>query len=193
MGELHLIIGPMFSGKTTKLIQLSELFNNPLIINYALDKRYHNTLLSTHDGITKHCIQTLMLKDISIISIECFDAILINEGQFFPDLFEMVKEFVEIYHKKVYICGLDGDFNRNPFGDILNLIPLCDTIEKRTSRCVTCINPALFTHRISSHREQVLIGVNEYIPLCRKCYNYPTSKADTEHRFPESYPLQPTL
>lgn len=169
-GELHLIIGPMFSGKTTKLIELSKAYKTPLIINYDLDKRYHETLLSTHNGITTTCVQVLQLRDIFKEEIISSDAIFINEGQFFPDLLEMAKEFVEKYNKKVYVCGLDGDYRRSPFGDILQLIPLCDTVEKLRSRCGRCSNPALFTHRVSSHTEQVVIGVHEYIPLCRMCF-----------------------
>ena len=42
--------------------------------------------------------------------------ILINEGQFFEDLFDWVIMMVEIYKKDVYVCGLDGDFKRNEFG-----------------------------------------------------------------------------
>lgn len=169
VGELHLIIGPMFSGKTTTLIELSKYYTNPLFINYLLDKRYHTTMLSTHDLIQVPCIQVLNLGDVSKQSIMEADAIFINEGQFFPDLLEETKQIVETYHKKVYVCGLDGDYRREPFGDILNLITLCDTVEKRKARCGVCNNPAPFTHRISSHTEQVVIGTNEYIPVCRHC------------------------
>lgn len=171
MGELHLILGPMFSGKTTKLIELSRDFKNPLVINYALDKRYHESLLSTHDGITRECIQVLELKDVFIDEIKSADAIFINEGQFFSDLLEKVTDFVEKYNKIVYVCGLDGDYRRMPFGDMLTLIPLCDTVQKLIGVCTRCSKKrAQFTQRVSSHTEQVVIGVNEYIPLCRVCF-----------------------
>jgi len=169
-GELHIIIGPMFSGKTTRLIETSQTYKIPLVINYALDKRYHDTLLSTHDGTTTPCIQVLRLCDIHIDEIMKADAIFINEGQFFPDLLEVITVFLEKYNKTVYVCGLDGDYLRVPFGYILQLITLCDSVEKLLSRCGRCSNPAPFTHRVSNHREQIVIGVDEYIPLCRSCY-----------------------
>ena len=66
--------------------------------------------------------------------------ILINEGQFFPDLYESVKWLVNEKKKYVTICGLDGDFKRAKFGTLLDLIPLCDNVTKLTSLCVSCKN-----------------------------------------------------
>ena len=169
MAALHLILGPMFSGKTTRLIELSRNFKNPAIINYALDTRYDPNMLSTHDKVMVPCIQTLLLADV-IPSIQEADAVFINEGQFFTDLLDAVKTLVETCHKEVYVCGLDGDFRREPFGDILKLITLCDSVEKLRARCVRCNNPAIFTHRVSNELEQVVIGSDEYIPLCRSCF-----------------------
>jgi thymidine kinase len=98
--------------------------------------------------------------------------ILINEGQFFPDLEEFVKKIL-LNDKKVYICGLDGDFERKKFGQILDLIPLCDKVTKLTSLCSICKNgtPGIFSKRITSEKEQTVVGSDNYIPVCRKCYN----------------------
>ena len=97
--------------------------------------------------------------------------ILIDEAQFFKDLVE-VKELVDSYHKQVYVFGLDGDFKRNKFGQILDLIPHCDSVEKITANCTLCDNPAIFSCRIINSDQQILIGSSEsYQPLCRKCYN----------------------
>jgi thymidine kinase len=170
-GELHLILGPMFSGKTTKLIEISASFEDIAIINYAGDVRYHPTLLSTHDKKMVPCIQTHeLLSILRHTNIIFADAIFINEGQFFPDIFEAVKHLVEDMGKKVFVCGLDGDFLRRPFGDIHRLIPLCDSLVKLKARCERCARSALFSHRIIADREQVVIGSDEYIPICRDCY-----------------------
>ena len=76
------------------------------------------------------------------------------------------------YNKKVYVCGLDGDFKRQKFGQILDLIPLCDKVTKLTSLCSICKNgtPGIFSKRISSEEEQTLVGSDNYIPVCRTCY-----------------------
>jgi thymidine kinase len=176
IGSLHLFLGPMFSGKTTRLIQeytkRKHIQENIIAINYAGDKRYDETQLSTHDKIMIPCIQCYMLKDVMEVESICNSTtIFINEGQFFQDIYETVMDWVEKQGKCVYIFALDGDYNRCFFGDMYRLIPVSDTIEKLSGFCMRCKNgtPALFSHRISSEIQQISIGC-DYIPLCRKCY-----------------------
>ena len=75
-------------------------------------------------------------------------------------------------NKKVYVCGLDGDFQRREFGSILKIIPLCDEVIKLKAICKKCKKkPAIFTHRLSKEQEQTVIGSSNYVSLCRTCYN----------------------
>ena len=181
-GYLELILGPMFSGKTSKILDLykqCEFSNIPVVvINHTSDKRYSETMLSTHDLKMIPCIQASSLCDAMEIleiknKINDATVILINEGQFFNDLYEWTKMMVETNHKEIYICGLDGDFNRNKFGQILDLIPLCDKVTKLKSLCSMCKNgtKALFSLRVTEEKEQVLIGSDCYKPVCRASYN----------------------
>ena len=174
-GFLEIILGPMFSGKTTRLVEIYNKFKhtkkNVIAINYTLDTRYDDKMLSTHDKIKIPCIFT---ENISTMldnkDIKNADVILINEGQFFKDIVSSVKTLVEKMHKKVYICGLDGDFERNKFGCLLDLIPFCDTVIKLHSNCHVCSADAIFSHRTTDEAGQVVIGSFNYVPLCRKCY-----------------------
>jgi len=184
-GYLELIIGPMFSGKTTRIMNIyDECQRNGdkvLVINYEKDTRYHTSMLSTHDRRVCPCIFVETLKEtMKHIELESPDVILINEGQFFSDVYEAVIDMVETYKKKVYICGLDGDFKRQKFGRLLELIPLCDTIIKLKSKCDVCSEPALFSHRKIENEEQVVIGSDIYIPLCRRCYVEPSLSKEHE-------------
>jgi thymidine kinase len=174
-GYLELIVGPMFSGKTTRLIEIYNKYNrtnkNVVAINYSKDTRYHNTMLSTHDKVMIPCIFSEKLFELDDNEdVKNSDVILINEGQFFEDIFEYTCKLVEKYNKRVYICGLDGDFERNKFGKLLDLIPLCDNITKLRSNCSNCNSEALFSHRVSNEKQQVVVGVDNYVPLCRCCY-----------------------
>ena len=99
-------------------------------------------------------------------------AIFINEAQFFPDLFEFVMEYITKYpdlNKQIYLYGLDGDFEQNKIGQLLDLIPHCDSVTKLKSTCL-CGKPAIFTFRDSPEKEQYLPNA-KYIPLCRACYS----------------------
>jgi len=172
-GYLEIVFGPMFSGKTTKLIQVYKNYTyigeKVVVINYSKDKRYHDEMLSTHD---KMMIPCLFAEQLSFLNAIEANVILINEAQFFPDLYEFVLDMVERHHKKVYIYGLDGDFQREKFGRMLDLIPFCDHVEKLQSLCAICRNgtKALFSHRISEETSQIVIGSDNYVPLCRLCY-----------------------
>jgi thymidine kinase len=193
---LELIIGPMFSGKTSKLVEIYKqcnFCNIPVaVINHSIDKRYDETLLSTHDKIMIPCIQTNKLIDIwhykeyldtniretvnlprleDSLKLINASVILINEGQFFEDLYPAVEHMLR-HNKKIYIGGLDGDFERKKFGQILDLIPLCDKINKLTSLCSLCKDGSagIFSKRITGEKEQTVVGADNYIPVCRGCY-----------------------
>ena len=174
VGYLEIILGPMKSGKTSRIIQLYKQYtfcNIPcVVINHSFDKRYHDSLLSTHDKIMIPCLETTQLIDIWSNHSDKH-VFLINEGQFFDDLFEVVLDMLE-KGKKVWVCGLDGDFRRNKFGKILDLIPYCDSVIKLKSLCGICKDgtEALFSLRLSSEKEQTVVGADNYTPVCRKCY-----------------------
>jgi thymidine kinase len=163
----------MFSGKTTRLINLYYHYKKKnkkvCVINFSEDKRYHDTMLSTHDKKMIPCIFTNKIGDIWE-HISQSEIILINEGQFFEDLYEEVFKMIELNEKKVYICGLDGDFLRKKFGNLSDLLPLCDEIIKLKATCNNCNDYAIFSHRITHEKTQIVIGSDNYIPVCRKCY-----------------------
>jgi thymidine kinase len=176
-GYLEIILGCMYAGKTSKLISIYKhnlIAEIPTcVINYIDDKRYDLEKLSTHDKIMIPCLQLRNLSELletkkNIISEN--KAIIINEGQFFPDLYQVVSKLVGEYHKSVYICGLDGDYKMNKFGQILDLIPLCDKVEKLHAICTICKKPAPFTKRLTNETEQTVIGSSNYIPVCRRCH-----------------------
>jgi thymidine kinase len=191
IGYLELFIGPMFSGKTSSILEVykkCKFCNIPVtIINHTIDIRYHNTMVSTHDQIMAPCLQACELNDIwtkngyektgekkdlwAHNAVRDSDVILINEGQFFHDLYDVVVDMLA-HKKKIYICGLDGDFERKKFGQILDLIPLCDKVTKLTSLCSQCKDgtPGIFSMRLTNEKQQTLVGSDNYIPVCRKCY-----------------------
>ena len=186
-GRLELYLGSMFYGKSSKLIHAYKKWSlcnyTPLVINYSEDTRYSPEAdhIITHDQSKIPCIHNTSLRNIfqplinnKTMSSDTYNIILINEGQFFPDLYQVVIEMVENKNKIVHIAALDGDFKRNIFGEILQLIPRCDDYLKLHALCAKCKDgtKASFSHRISSEDEQISIGSDNYIPLCRKCYQF---------------------
>lgn len=175
-GFLKIILGPMFSGKTTELMNIYRLYTlcdfSCCVINHSYDKRYDEKMLSSHD---KAMIPCFLIDNITSImdKKDKYQVFLINEGQFFNDLYETVVSLVETHKKWVYICGLDGDFQRKKFGKILELIPFADEIEKKKAICMGCKNgtKGIFTQRLTDEKGQTIIGTKNYRAVCRKCFN----------------------
>ena len=179
--SINLITGCMFSGKTSALIKIANNCKKDnlkvIIINYIGDTRYSKSdKITTHDGISMDC-KTCGKDLIDILiksSVLTADVICINEGQFFEDLYDIINILVNMHKKRVYVCGLDGDFKRRKFGKILDIIPLSDNVRKLKAICKKCKKrEAIFTHRLNSKsNNQVVIGdCDTYTSLCRCCYN----------------------
>ena len=168
----------MFSGKTSMLINYYTQWNNinkkVLMINYIDDNRYgDDNCVYSHNKIKVPCVKTKLLKDLSDNIINDVDVILINEGQFFSDLVYFSLFWCEKYNKNIIVSGLDGDYLRRPFGQLHHLIPFADDVIKLKAFCKKCNNgtPAIFTKRLSNESEDIVIGTDNYVPLCRKHYN----------------------
>ena len=176
----------MFSGKTTWLTNLHKQCTycnmRVVVVNFAGDTRYaaaQDALLSTHDRTMIPCVMCATIEELETQhadEVAAADVLLINEGQFFPDILRIL-QFVDA-GKRVYICGLDGDFEKKRIGPFLDLIPHCDKVRKLTSLCSLCRNgkEAIFSFRTTAETDQIVIGSDNYIPLCRACYRTETDK-----------------
>ena len=178
-GKLELIYGPMFSGKTTKLIErFNDLktFRKCLCINYALDNRYSTNKIVSHDQIEIDCIIITNFEELfSKTNFNDFmeaQWILVNEAQFFSNLKIWTEFCIKILNKNLIVSGLDLDYKRNQFGELLDLKKMATQIYKMSGKCgnTNCINFSVFSHRVSCNKELILIGTNEYIALCKNCY-----------------------
>ena len=177
-GYLKVILGCMFSGKTTELIKEYNRHKacdiRSCFVNHSADDRYGSGTSTTKTHSQNSVTNDKSCKNLIDIIKEAknYDAFFINEGQFFDDLYEAVNYLVNVENKKVYVCGLDGDFQRREFGSILKIIPLCDDVVKLKAICKFCkINDGIFTCRLTSDKEQTVIGTDIYTALCRNCYN----------------------
>ena len=177
--SLELILGPMFSGKTSELrrrmLRLKVVTDKVIIVNHLSDTRYGSASETlSHDKIS---CESLPIKKLSSLytNSDYINAnyVFINEAQFFIDLYQFCLTAVEQDKKNVVVFGLDGDFQRKPFGEILKLVPLANNVTKLTALCKLCGDgtPGLFTKRIGSQCEQILIGGEDmYQAVCRKHY-----------------------
>jgi thymidine kinase len=196
MGSLTVIFGPMFSGKTTRLIQELTRFvdvtkeshsTKCLLINHTFDNRNPNIGVSSHGSSFKgvsDLIDITQNQELLNIDYKNYDVIGIDEGQFFNDL-EVVYTWVN-QGKNVIVSGLISDSFMKPFGKICTLIPFTDNVIQCHAICSECLNfhgkvitpdslaamKAAFTYRLENSSSQISIGASDkYIPVCRHHYN----------------------
>lgn len=175
-GQIQVIFGPMFSGKTTELMRRIKRYqfanHTCLVIKYANDSRYDKENLSTHDRITLSAETAYELTPIlARQDLDQFSVIGIDEGQFFPDTVEFAEKMANM-GKIVIVAALDASYQRLAFGNILQLVPLAESVIKLNAVCMKCFSEnASFTQRKGCETETVIIGGKEkYLSVCRQCY-----------------------
>lgn len=190
-GKLDIIIGTMFSGKTSYMLSKISIFSDLgfkiLYININFDTRSESEF-STHNPFINHeefkkninvkKNLTMLKCEVRLESIDFidYDIILIDEAHFFEDLVPFTQLLLK--HKKyIIISSLSADFKGEKFGHITELIPICDEIHKLHTYCGICAkdkkcNPAIFSKKIIIDDSIISIGgIEKYIPVCRKHYD----------------------
>ena len=102
------------------------------------------------------------------------DVIAIDEVQFLQgDIDEILKSINNFLAKNitVILAGLDMDFEGEAFEIVKEVMPISDYLYKHHAVCVQCGTDAWVSHRKTEDTERIVIGaLEEYEPLCRKCY-----------------------
>uniref|UniRef100_A0AC35U4I5 Thymidine kinase n=1 Tax=Rhabditophanes sp. KR3021 TaxID=114890 RepID=A0AC35U4I5_9BILA len=172
-GSITLLVGPMFSGKTTELFRQANMYmlkgKKVALVRYAKDNRYSDNLASTHDKRTMKAISAIHLSEVFDKLMEC-EVVVIDEGQFFDDVTSVCDELANA-GKIVVVSTLNGDFQRKPFDSVVPLFPLVDKIVKLNAVCMPCGNKAIYTFRTVLNSEVEVIGGSDmYKAVCRECY-----------------------
>jgi len=189
MGKLEIIMGTMFSGKTSYLLNKIALFVElnlkVLYINIDFDDRSelefstHNPIFNSVDFKKKDKINENLtmtkVRDFSNINFDSYDIIMIDEAHFFDDIIKFTKKLLD-NKKHIIIATLIADYKGNKFGKVFDLIPICDEVVRLESYCIECskqkkINNAIYSKRITKNKESIDIGGSDkYIAVCREHY-----------------------
>jgi thymidine kinase len=182
-GSLEIILGPMFSGKSTRLNwQLNDLFDKGFSVIKIVHKFDQERKESLHTSATFELnkeIKVVYSQTLLDLEVDKYDFIAVDESQFFQDLKEAVLIWLD-KKKNIKLYGLDGDFRRMPFIGLLELIPYADKIKKLNAFCDFCLLEgtrgvkAIFSRKLSNTEERIEIGgKDKYKASCRKHYNLP--------------------
>lgn len=179
-GKLTVIAGPMFSGKTGKLVALVDVFtrmgHKVLTVKPRLDSRYGGkSEIHSHDHRATDAIVVDGESPESIIAKiinSGADKVIFDEVQFFEK--DKVKKVIYDLKKRgvhVIAAGLMYDFMRHPFGATPELLGLADESLELLSVCQRCGSLARHSERVRGSKSQVDVGAaDKYIAVCEKCH-----------------------
>lgn len=181
-GKLIVITGPMFAGKTTRLIEeLKREARDRKVILFKsqMDNRKSAADVVTHDGVS---MPAVVLPDgegcakVLKQAAREYEVIGIDEGQFWkasPRFSETIEELVSKYARTVYVALLNKRADGKPFDVSSKLLPLADKVYSLEANCSKCGGPATMTQRIvngvESFGEEFVVGGSEsYEARCRE-------------------------
>ncbi|NQW27574.1 MAG: thymidine kinase [Flammeovirgaceae bacterium] len=173
-GQIEVICGSMFSGKTKELIRrldaVSQEGKKIRVFKPSIDVRYSEDRIISHDAKSLNCLSVKnpmemlnQLLDVEVIGID--------EVQFFDDSIVHVVNMLANQGKRVILAGLDMDYKGNPFGPVPKLIGVAEFVTKLHATCTRCGGLASFSQRLSARDQTILLGEKEYYQaVCRKCF-----------------------
>lgn len=171
----------MKSGKTSKLLYVIDGYiysgKKVLYINSTLDTR---SSFNGNDSVSSH--RTLYIaggrgfdqtktKNLVDVNVEGYEAVVIDECQFFPDLITFCLILMRS-GKEVIVGGLDLDYRGEPFGQTLSLLRYATKARKLYGCCEICEREGLRAGRNSTHTRRkcdgdlVLIDDAKYEACC---------------------------
>ena len=179
-GSLEVVCGPMFSGKSEELIRRlrrAEIAGQrALIVKPRIDDRYDIGHVVSHAGAKMRAVAVSRPEEIPGLA-DGYDAIGIDEVQFFPSQIVGVIEQLVGRGARVVAAGLDQDFRGLPFGSMPELLCRAELVDKLQAVCHRCGGPATMTQRLvdgapaPADGETIVVGaLDSYEARCRACY-----------------------
>lgn len=172
MGNINVFYGPMKSGKTQKILlefqNQVELGKNVKLFKPSIDVRFDVNKVVSRNGNSADAIKINTIDDLSNYDADIF---FIDEFQFLDGNINVIKELADS-GKKFFIAGLDLTSDKKDFGQMGTLIKLADYKEQIQCNCEICKNnTAIYSFFNGQKNSDIVIGDEQYIPVCEHCYN----------------------
>ena len=178
-GQIEVICGPMFSGKTEELLRRLNRFKycgaHYLLFTPKIDTRSPKYAKSRNGRKLSSITISNSTEIIKYIrnKKEKIDVIAIDEAQFFDKNLSRVCNYLANKKYIVIVSGLDMDFSGKPFPTMKDIIITAEKVIKLKAICSICGAEASFTERINiDSKKQVVIGDKKiYSARCRHCHS----------------------
>lgn len=187
---IYLYMGPMFSGKTDRMLRELRLHTRVssalvILLKYSKDSREEgNTVLSRSgaSGQASALISTgqdawANVKDsIAASHMKSTVVIGIDEGQFIQGLDWFARKVLKTKLRsrvtfEVHIAALDSTYKAEMWEQVVKVIPYCHKVKKSCAVCSLCqALPAQLTKKIGGTGQLEEIGSDQYKSACLECY-----------------------
>lgn len=175
IGNIEVICGCMFSGKSTELIRRVEVCliagQKVQVFNSILDKRYARKGIATHDLKKMDATAVTKAEEILPLIEKGTQVVALDEVNFFTKEIVTVALELAAQGKRVICCGLDLDYLGVPFESTARLLAVADEVTKLSARCTVCGHPAHRTQRTVNIKSRIYVGgAHDYEARCVKCF-----------------------
>ena len=179
-GNLTVICGPMYAGKTTEILKrilwARHEGKRVLVVKPSFDNRYSENEIVSHDGLSSPSMSITCWEDITNSSdydLICFDEVqFFNDALFSGDIVKIVKGIL-FNGQNVVVNGLDMDWRGVPFEVTGKLMAMADSVVKLSANCNICGKPAYKTFKKQVNGSQVELGASElYDARCNAHWAY---------------------
>lgn len=183
-GQVEVICGSMFSGKSEELIRRVRRARygkkTVQVFKPAIDVRYSEESVVSHDGESVTAIPIQHSQEVLEHVLPGTNVVAIDEVQFFShEILDVIRELAS-RGIRVIAAGLDTDFRGEPFEPMPELMAEADFVTKLNAICVVCGETASRTQRLVNGKPAsyddpiILVGASEaYEARCRSCHEVP--------------------
>jgi thymidine kinase len=175
MGQIEVICGSMFSGKSEELIRRitrARIARQRIqVFKPKIDTRSGDANVTSHSSMKIRADTVDSSDEILRCVDDRTDIVGIDEVQFFdPGIVDVVNKLANM-GKRVIVAGLDQDYLGRPFEPIPQLMAIAEYVTKTLAVCSRCGAPANRSQRLASDDGRVLVGAGEsYEARCRRCF-----------------------
>lgn len=183
LGKIVVIMGPMFSQKSSRLINLlyREKQRDVNVVYYKVSlaaKQVAEYPITTHDGIAFNGPGYLIPPNFDFaehVKKLTAAAIAIDEFQFLSaDWNSLLVKIGDLANegRRLFLAGLDKDYQGQPFDKVAFAACEADTVEKTTAICFKCNADATHTYKYAGSQKRLEEGgEDKYKPVCRHCFS----------------------
>lgn len=184
-GDIEVICGSMFSGKTEELLRRLRLARvagqRTQLFKPVIDDRYSSDSVVTHDGTPSQGATNADDALDLLAKVESESNVVgVDEAHFFDDHLVDVCIYLAHWGKRVVAAGLDQDYRGNPFRPMPRLMAVAADVTKMHAICIVCKRRASRTQRLINGQPAridsplILIGGKEsYEARCSNCHSVP--------------------